>query len=630
MRKFFKNIERNPIWVLILLHSLLWTLLPAMVRNNLPLDSVECLAWGHEFQAGYSKHPPLSAWILEGIFVLSGKKQFAVYLASQLFVALALVFTWLLAREFLSPKKAVQATALLFCLYFYNYSAPEFNPNVVLLGIVAAFNFFAWKCLSSNKTIFWLGLAIVSALGILTKYSFAFHLIAFATLILLDKKRIKTYLYSYKPYLALGLFVVFLLPHLHWLVQNDFLPFTYIKESAEIHYRPQNHLLIPLNFLLTQLLFLLPVLLVFATVSQDGYDFKVKLKPMVLLDSHRKIEIKNQKNFLIIMNFVPLLLLMIPGIIAAQRIKDMWCYAMLSQIGILLFFFFGKPSKSRLCAIPNLLQDARFYKNKSLVGEPELTSGETNRHENQIHRKINLNKSRFWFLNCLFASLLAVGYFLGYWLKPDKYSLFNNQFAAQKVEKAWQECLYKNKIPAKPIEIIAGDMWIAGDISLAVANRPQVFIELDEKASGWISYKKFKSKGGILVWNANESAKEIPQRYQQSLRLAKIDSQKIINFGEPQSEVIIFKTGSNQPQEAELFKNKKLVGEPELSSGEKVQSETKFNHSSNLIKYNWQENFLKMRSANQNKIRLAFAVILPETSPETSPNKSPKKTSTKN
>jgi hypothetical protein len=32
------------------------------------------------------------------------------------------------------------------------------------------------------------------------------------------------------------------------------------------------------------------------------------------------------------------------------------------------------------------------------------------------------------------------------------------------------------------------------------------------------------------------------------------------------------------------FKNKNLVGEPELTSGETTQSETKFEQSSNLIK----------------------------------------------
>ena len=33
-----------------------------LVNSNLPLDTIEALAWASDIQWGYSKHPPLSAW----------------------------------------------------------------------------------------------------------------------------------------------------------------------------------------------------------------------------------------------------------------------------------------------------------------------------------------------------------------------------------------------------------------------------------------------------------------------------------------------------------------------------------------------------------------------------------------
>ncbi len=46
-------------------HVLIWWLLPALLQHNLPLDVIELLAWGREWQIVYYKHPPLPAWILE-------------------------------------------------------------------------------------------------------------------------------------------------------------------------------------------------------------------------------------------------------------------------------------------------------------------------------------------------------------------------------------------------------------------------------------------------------------------------------------------------------------------------------------------------------------------------------------
>ena len=46
-------------------HLAVWTLVPSISNHNLPLDTIEALAWASDLDWGYNKHPPLSAWLVE-------------------------------------------------------------------------------------------------------------------------------------------------------------------------------------------------------------------------------------------------------------------------------------------------------------------------------------------------------------------------------------------------------------------------------------------------------------------------------------------------------------------------------------------------------------------------------------
>ena len=49
----------------ITIHLILWTLIPSLTNNNLPLDTIEHLAWGSNLDWGFNKHPPAVAFFLE-------------------------------------------------------------------------------------------------------------------------------------------------------------------------------------------------------------------------------------------------------------------------------------------------------------------------------------------------------------------------------------------------------------------------------------------------------------------------------------------------------------------------------------------------------------------------------------
>src|SRR5215470_6151313 len=72
--------------VVLVLHVVVWTALPALLSHNLQLDLAEDLALGREWQLGYWKHPPLPWWLADLAYRATGDVR-AVYLLGPLAAA---------------------------------------------------------------------------------------------------------------------------------------------------------------------------------------------------------------------------------------------------------------------------------------------------------------------------------------------------------------------------------------------------------------------------------------------------------------------------------------------------------------------------------------------------------------
>jgi hypothetical protein len=75
--------------VVLALHVLVWTALPALLSHNLQLDLIEDLALGREWQLGYWKHPPLPWWLADLAYravgdVLEDVRAFQVHLGQKI------------------------------------------------------------------------------------------------------------------------------------------------------------------------------------------------------------------------------------------------------------------------------------------------------------------------------------------------------------------------------------------------------------------------------------------------------------------------------------------------------------------------------------------------------------------
>ena len=65
------NYRKNTLryfYIFLFIHLFIWTLIPSITNNNLPLDTIEALGWGSNLDWGFEKHPPVSAFFVEIIY----------------------------------------------------------------------------------------------------------------------------------------------------------------------------------------------------------------------------------------------------------------------------------------------------------------------------------------------------------------------------------------------------------------------------------------------------------------------------------------------------------------------------------------------------------------------------------
>ena len=104
MAKNKKNL-RNLFYVFLTIHLIVWTLIPSVTNNNLPLDTIEALAWGSNLDWGFDKHPPMSAFFSEVFFKIFGPQDWAYYLLSQIFVLISFYYVFKFSNEILENTK---------------------------------------------------------------------------------------------------------------------------------------------------------------------------------------------------------------------------------------------------------------------------------------------------------------------------------------------------------------------------------------------------------------------------------------------------------------------------------------------------------------------------------------------
>lgn len=248
------------VWALC--HLILWTGVPLLCNTCLPLDSIEAVMWGSQWQWGYNKHPPLSAWAAELFSTAFGDA--GVYMLSQLCIIIAGLGIYRIARQFfnLTINQALLAVLLLDTIYFNQFISVEFNVNYLQMPFWA----WAWYCglaaIQNKRISSWIGLGVCVALGALTKYIAVFMLVPLV-IAWWRRGELKTALCSPGLYVAGMTAILLFLPHLLWMSNNGWITITYAINRGDFSASPSwwKHLLNPCEFLLLQGAILAPALL---------------------------------------------------------------------------------------------------------------------------------------------------------------------------------------------------------------------------------------------------------------------------------------------------------------------------------------------------------------------------------
>jgi len=417
-----RNIN-NIYYIFIIAHLIFWTLIPSLTNQNLPLDTIEALAWGSNLDWGFNKHPPMSAFFLEVFFQIFGSQDWAYYLLSQIFVLTSFYYVFKFSKEFFNNDLLGLISVLLIeSIYFYNFTSPEFNVNVCQLPFWSLTVYFSWRIYNSKEIKFTdcFLIGLFAALGFLSKYLFVYLLVSIDLLFiyLIFIKRDKKF--DFKYLITVEVFLIVLVPHLIWLNNNEFITVTYglartgLEQSSLI-----DHIKFPLIFLIKQIGLLIPFLiLVLLLIKKIKFKFNFKDKKLL---------------FILAINIFPILLMFLTSVITGSKIRTMWMTPFYLFFGTLFIYIF----KAQI----------NFKKLKPFI----------------------VGFIFLFFLSPILYAYVSIS-------KDDKRTDYPGKEIAIKTQYAWDQ-QYKSKI-----NVVYGNEWNAGNLSYHLKSRPvwEGFVEREK------------------------------------------------------------------------------------------------------------------------------------------------------
>lgn len=214
--------------ILLLLFVAVWTLFQTIsyLPTSLHPDVVEVYGWGQHPAPGYYKHPPLGGVIAGAWFTLFPTSDWAAYLLAMTNAALALFFVDLITRRYLSGDKRLMVLLLLMLTPLYQFLSAKFASNQTLLPTWPLAVYCFIRAYESRGVLWSLAAGACAALAMLGKYYSIFLVGGLVIAALAHPDRLR-YLRSWSPWASIAAGFAVLAPHLVWLMQTGYQPFTY-------------------------------------------------------------------------------------------------------------------------------------------------------------------------------------------------------------------------------------------------------------------------------------------------------------------------------------------------------------------------------------------------------------------
>lgn len=428
-------------WLFLSLHVLAWTLAPALIRKNLPLDSIEGTLWGQQWQLGYDKNPFLNGWLTAIAGNLSHPSGWMVYLFSQLSVGLCFWAVWRLGKAIMPTAYALVSVVLLEAVQYYNFHAIDFNDNTLELSTWGLATYAFYLALKSGRVKHWVLWGVFAALGMMAKY-YTLVLLASMGLLLLIHPVYRKQLTTAAPYVGVFVFATICAPHVWWLFHHDFITVRYVFERADAVPHWSNHFIFPLKFIWQQMEVFLPALFIYGLLFLGKRPCREKLTIA-----------RDDRLFLFVVGVGPILLTGLLSLVCGTMLRAGWGMPLQSLWPLVLLSVLA-PRLSRLklisfmCGMFLLIAAAVVFYRDSLVHSPDASSAN-----------------------------------------------FPGQTIATLLTEEWHTAFHQ------PLVYVAGSRWIGGNIEYYSSDRPNVFVEWDVTRAPWINLNDLNKKGAIFVWD---------------------------------------------------------------------------------------------------------------------------------
>lgn len=446
MTKIADAIEQHParaFAAFAILHLVVWTALPVLFFRNLPLDLIEALVYGREWQLGYDKLPPLPWWMVEAAYRVVGADA-SYYALAQVAVVAAFAFVFILGRNLTGATGALIAVLIIDGLHYFTFTAPKFNHDVVQLPFWALAGYAYWAALRRGRMAHWLLLGFAIGMALWSKYFVVVLAAPLALFALADRDARKAFA-TPGPYVAAAMALIVMAPHLVWLVANDFLPFAYADARA-LHFRgPLDYLIKPPRFLLSQAGFLAPSLLIAAPY----------LRRDVRADGPAHAADAFDRRIVTLLAFGPAATVVLLSLGTGRDTVALWGYPLWLFLGLWIVL------------------NARVLDRVTV--------------------------SRIVALWGIVFAVTAVVFVAAYDVLPrfrDRYIavLYPGDRLGAEMSRRFRA------MTGKPLAYVIAGMWDGGNVSRYAPERPRVLIDGRPGRAPWIDLGDLRGKGALVVW----------------------------------------------------------------------------------------------------------------------------------
>lgn len=445
MRNPVDWVEKRPgaaLGAFLALHLAVWTALPAALYPNLPLDLIEALTYGREWQLGYDKLPPLPWWLVEAARRLFGPDLF-YYALAQFTVIAAFAAVWTLARPLVGATGALVALLILDGLHYVHFTAAKFNHDVIQLPFWALAGYAYWAALRHGRIGHWILLGLAVGLALWAKYFVVVLALPLALFVLFDREA-KRALATPGPYVAVLVALLVAAPHLVWLVQNDFLPFRYADARAVSVPGLGGHIVHPLQFVASQFGFVLPALVIAIPLIHPGGE---KASPAATQFDRRIVTL---------LAFGPAATVAVLSLLSGRGTIAMWGYPLWLFLGLWIVMVPGAAlDRARLARVVTL-----------------------------------------WAV--IFAGF-AAAFGIAYGAMPAYDGRYRAVFFPGDRLGAEISARFR-ALTGRPLAYVIGTMWTGGNVAHYAPGRPRVLIDGSPRRAPWIDLGDLRSKGAAVVW----------------------------------------------------------------------------------------------------------------------------------